>query len=173
MKDFFDLIGRRESCRDYDPDRTPEREKLENCLEAARLAPSACNSQPWRYLVVTNPAMLAELRAAVRHLGMNAFAGGCPAFAVVLEEGAGPLAAAGGKLQNQYYALTDIGLSVSQFCLAATAQGLSTCIIGWFHEKKLQALFKLPRGQRVRLVIAIGYARGEKLREKTRKPLSD
>ena len=170
MSDYFDLIQRRESCRSYDP-KPVEREKLERCVEAARLSPSACNSQPWRYLIVTNPALAEKLRPCVQGLGMNAFADRCPAFAVVLEEKAALKAVVAARFKDQNFAPIDIGLSVSQFCYAATEQGLSTCILGWLNEEKIRTLFELPQGTRVRLVLCVGYASGGALREKKRKPL--
>lgn len=173
MMDVFECLERRESCRDYDPDRPVEREKLVRCIEAARLAPSACNSQPWRYLVVRNGESCEALRPMLQGMGMNAFVKDCPAFIVVTETPAGAAASVGGKLKDQYYALTDIGLSVSQLCLAATAQGLGTCILGWFDEKKIKEYFDLPKAHRVRLVLCIGYAKKDSLRKKQRKDIGD
>ncbi len=169
MNDYFDLIERRESCRSYG-DRPVEREKLERCIEAARLAPSACNSQPWRYLVVTNPELCKRLRPCVQGMGMNKFADGCPAFIVVVEEPANLTAKAAKVFKSQDFAPIDIGLSVSQLCCAAVEQGLSTCILGWLNEKKIRELFSLPADRRVRLVLCVGYAAAGELRKKSRKP---
>lgn len=172
MGDYFELIQRRESCRDYDP-RSVEKEKLLRCVEAARVAPSACNSQPWRYLVVSNPEMAAKLRPLVQEFGSNKFASKCPVFAVVVEEKATLEERAAARFKDQHFAPIDIGLSVSQFCCAATEQGLSTCILGLFSEEKIKALFDLPKALRVRLVLCVGYAASDKLREKRRKPLEE
>ena len=73
MKDFFDLIARRESCRNYDPNKKVETEKLVKCIEAARLAPSACNSQPWSFVVVNSPSVSPQVAKCVQGMGMNRF----------------------------------------------------------------------------------------------------
>ncbi len=173
MSDYFDLIRRRESCRNFDPNCPVEKEKLARCAEAAWLAPSACNGQPWKYLIVMNPELAMQLRPLMMELGQNGFLQKCPAFAVVLEEPAILKASLAEKLKDQNFAPIDVALSVSQFCYAATEQGLSTCMIGWFNEKKIRKLFAVPRTSRVRLVIAVGYAANDKLRKKTRKPIDE
>ncbi len=169
----FECMEQRESCRDYDPEKAVEREQLVRCIEAARMAPSACNSQPWHYLVVRNAEDATALRPMLQGMGMNAFVKNCPAFIVVTETPAGATASIGGKLRDQHYAPTDIGLSVSQLCLAATAQGLGTCILGWFDEKKIKEYFELPKNHRVRLVLCVGYAKKDTLRKKQRKSLEE
>ena len=169
MSDYFDMIARRQSCRSYG-DRPVEREKLEKCVEAARLAPSACNGQPWKYIVVTRPETVEALRPCLQGMGMNKFADGCAAFAVVTEVASNLSATVGARFQRQDFASIDIGLSVSQFCYAALEQGLSTCILGWLNEKKIKALLSLPESCRVRLVLCVGYAaEGDPLRKKVRK----
>lgn len=170
MSDYFDLIERRESCRNY-ADTPVEREKLVRCVEAARLAPSACNSQPWEYIVITNADVCAKLRPCLQSLGMNKFADGAQAFAVVVEGRANLSEKAAQRFKSQEFASIDIGLSVSQFCYAATEQGLSTCILGWLNEKKIKSLLSIDEGKRVRLVLAVGYAASDALRKKTRKPV--
>ena len=173
MSDYFELVRRRESCRNFDPNRMVEKEKLTRCAEAAWLAPSACNGQPWRYLIVTNPELAEKLRPLMMELGQNKFLQKCPAFAVVLEENTVLKVSLSQKFKDQDFAPIDVGLSVSQFCYAATEQGLSTCIIGWHNENKIRELFGLPKTARVRLVLAVGYAASDKLREKTRRPIED
>lgn len=171
--DFMDLVRCRESCRDFS-ERGVERDKLENMLEAARLAPSACNSQPWSFTAVTAPLTVKAVAKCLQGMGMNKFASHCPAFIVVCEEKANLSAVVGGKLKHQHFAQTDVGIAVAHLCLAATAQGLATCIIGWLEEEALRKLLGLRDGARVRAVIATGYAREEKEpREKKRKPLSE
>ena len=173
MSDYFDLIARRESCRNFDPNRPVEKEKLQRCAEAAWIAPSACNGQPWKYLIVTNPELNEKLRPLMMELGMNKFVKNCPAFAVVLEENTILKVSLSQKLKDQDFAPIDVAFSCSQFCYAATEQGLSTCIIGWHNEQKIRELFGLPKTTRVRLILAIGYAADETLRKKQRKPIDD
>ena len=173
MSDYFDLIQRRESCRNFDPNRPVEKEKLQRCAEAAWIAPSACNGQPWHYLIVTNPELVEKLRPLMMELNMNKFVKNCPAFAVVLEENTILKVSLSQKLKDQDFAPIDVAFSASQFCYAATEQGLSTCIIGWHNEQKVRELFQLPKTTRVRLILAIGYAASDTLREKKRKPIED
>ena len=173
MSDYFELINRRESCRNYDASRPVEREKLEKCIEAARLAPSACNSQPWSFFVVTEPALHQEICSAVQDLNMNAFASSAPALTVVVEEEANLSEKTASRFKKQDFASIDLGLATSQYCYAATEQGLSTCILGWLNEKKIKEALHIPEARRVRLVIATGYAAGDGLRMKKRKPMEE
>ena len=172
FESYFDLIACRESCRAYAP-RPVEPEKLRRCVEAGRLAPSACNSQPWHFTVVTEASLVSALAPCVQGAGMNGFAGQVPAFVVVTEEQASLRARLGERVKDQQYAQVDIGLATAHFCLAATAQGLSTCILGWFDEPKVKALLDLPKQKRVRLVLCVGYAQTDTLRPKKRKPLEE
>ena len=133
MDGFFELIAKRESCRNYS-EKEVEREKLERCIEAARLAPSACNSQPWSFTVVNSPELAPQVPSCLQEMGMNKFTDKCPAFIIIAEEKATLSARLGGKVKDQKYAPIDIGLATAQLCLAATQQGLSTCIMGWFNE---------------------------------------
>lgn len=171
--DFLSLVQQRESCRDYDSDRPVEQEKLTRMLEAARLAPSACNSQPWSFRVVTDEKLLPEMRACAKAHGLNRFCDKAPAFIAVVEEPARLLARAGGAVFKQDFASIDIGLATSQLVLAATAQGLSTCILGSFAEDRVKKLLEIPAGRRVRLVLCVGYAATDALRKKTRKPMEE
>lgn len=172
MDGFFELIAKRESCRNYS-DKKVEREKLEKCIDAARLAPSACNSQPWSFTVVDRAELVPQVAKCLQEMGMNKFTDECPVFIIIAEEKATLTARLGGKVKNQKYAPIDIGLATAQLCLAATQQELSTCIMGWFNEAKLKELLDIDKEKRIRLVIAIGYAAKEELREKNRKKLED
>ena len=137
--DYKKMTETRQSCRAFDPVRTPDRAVLTQVLEAARLAPSACNSQPYHFYVAVDGTARA-VGAATQSLGMNKFAGDCPAFIVVAEQPYNRSAAVGAKLKDQDYRAADIGLAVSQLVYRAHELGLSTCILGWFDEKTLQAL---------------------------------
>ena len=173
MSNYLDLVKRRESCRNFDPNRPVEKEKLALCAEAAWLAPSACNSQPWKYLIVTNPDYVQKLRPLMQEFGMNKFVNQCPAFVVVLEEPTRLKVSVTSKFKDQDFAPIDVGLSTSQFCYEATEQGLSTCIIGWHNEPKIKELFNIDKVSRVRLVLCVGYAATEELRKKQRKPIDE
>ena len=104
---------------------------------------------------------------------MNKFLNECPAFAVVVQEPTVIKVSASQRLKDQDFAPIDVAFSASQFCYAATEQGLSTCIIGWHNEQKIRELFGLAGNERVRMVLAVGYAKTDALREKKRKPIDE
>ncbi len=170
--DTLTAIQTRESCRAYS-DRPVEREKLLQCLEAARLAPSACNSQPWSFVAVTSPELVSQLAPLTQKFGLNRFADQVGAFVVVCEQPAYLSAKITERQPNQKYAQLDVGIATAHFCLAATSLGLSTCIMGMFSEKKVRALLSIPEESAIRLILAVGYAATDTLRPKKRKPLEE
>jgi nitroreductase len=170
---FAELADHRHSCRAY-LKQAVERDKIIACLEAARLAPSACNSQPWRFVAVDDPEQTRLIAGCVQSevLGLNRFAGQVPVFVVVVEEPARLTEKLGSVVKNQTYASMDIGLATANFCLAATDQGLGTCIIGWFAESRIRRLLNIPQKRRIRLVIALGYPAAA-ARPHVRKPAAE
>ncbi len=171
---FMELVQKRESCRAY-KDIPVEREKLVNCIEAARLCPSACNSQPWGFIAIDDIKTAKEISPLLQDavLQINRFTRNCNAYIIIAEESANLSSKLGGKFKDQEFAQTDIGIAAQTICLAATEQGLGTCIMGWFEEKKLKSLLKIPRGKRIRLIIAIGYPESDATRAKMRKPIEE
>ncbi len=172
--DFSELVRRRESCRSY-TDRPVPREKLVACVEAARMAPSACNSQPWHFVIVDEPEQQKALAEATDNFipGMNAFAAQAPASIIVLEGKATLMARLGGSINHQYYAHMDVGNALAYLTLAAADQGLATCILGVFNEKQLKAAFAIPESFRIRAVVLCGYTKREEPRAKRRKALDE
>ena len=169
--DFFEIANNRQSCRSYDENRSVEREKLDAVLEAARLAPSACNSQPYQFTVCTGETGKA-VAAATRGLGMNKFASQAPVLIVVSEAAYNKTAAMGARVKNNDYRSIDIGIAVAYLTAEATTQGLSSCILGWLDDEKIRRICGL--NSPVRLVITLGYAKeGEVLRKKIRKSRDD
>lgn len=168
---FTEIAHARQSCRSYDESRAVEPEKLAAMLEAARLAPSACNGQPYHFTVCSGD-LAKEVAAATRGPALNKFASQAPVLIVISEKPYVASAAAGAKVKNNDYRSIDIGIACAYLTAEATAQGLSTCILGWFDDEKLRALCGLD--QPVRLVITVGYAKeGDPLRIKKRKPLDE
>ena len=166
---FTEIAKNRQSCRSYDESRPVEPEKLQAILEATRLAPSACNGQPYHFTVCQGE-VAKEVAKATIGMGMNKFAAQAPVLVVVSEEAYVKSAAVGAKLKKNDYRSMDIGIAVAYFTAEATAQGLSTCILGWLDDEKLRTLCHLEHP--VRLVITLGYAKaGDSLREKKRKDL--
>ncbi|NLP48063.1 MAG: NAD(P)H nitroreductase [Clostridiales bacterium] len=173
MKSFFELISKRESCRNYS-DQKVEKALLEKCLEAARLAPSACNSQPWNFIAITQDEMVKKVAACLQELSMNEFTSKCPAFIVITQGQVELCSKMADKIDQEQFAKIDIGLATAQLCLAATELGLSSCIIGWFNEKKLKKILNIEGERRVRLVICLGYAQeGSEAKAKDRKEMDD
>ena len=168
---FMEIALERQSCRSYDETRPVEEEKLHAVLEAARLAPSACNGQPYRLTVCRGETAKAVAKATMGR-GMNAFADKAPVMIVISEEPYVKSAALGAKVKNNDYRSIDIGIVCAYLTAEATAQGLATCILGWFDDDVVRALCGLEYP--VRLVVTLGYAKaGDPLREKKRKALSE
>lgn len=169
--EFSELIQKRQSDRKY-KDEPVRREDIVKCLEAARLAPSACNSQPWRFVVVEDKAVLKEMSVAAIGLGMNKFTAGVPVMVAVVQESVNLEAKAGALVKNKDYSMIDLGLAIDHFCLQAAELGLGTCIMGWFDEKKIKKLLGVPRRRRVQLLISLGWPDAP-TRTKIRKPLEE
>ena len=169
MNDFLQLAASRQSDRAYDKSRPVEREKLERILEAARLAPSACNAQPWKFVVIDDPALSVQVGKATAGLGMNKFAKDAPVHILIVEESMNITSFLGAKIKDKYFPLIDIGIAAAHITLAAESQGLGSCILGWFDEKEIKRLTGIPSGKRLLLDITIGYPAKEK-RKKSRKP---
>lgn len=170
---LLELFNARQSERRYD-NRAVEREKIERVLEAARLAPSACNAQPWTYVVVDSPELKNSMVDAIadRVLPLNHFTKQAPVIIAVVEESANLTSRVGTAVKGTYFPPFDIGLSLSQLCLQATVEGLGTCIMGWLNQKKVKTLLGIPKGKKVPLVVTLGYPT-EAPREKKRKPIGE
>ena len=165
-----ELIQKRQSDRKYES-RPVSREMVMKCLEPARLAPSACNSQPWKFVVVDDVALLPQMGAAAAGMGMNGFAREVPVIVAVVLEKMNLTARIGSVIKDKEYSLRDVGIAVEHFCLQAAELGLGTCIMGWFDEKKVKKLLGI-KGKRVPLLISLGYPAGE-TRKKARKSLEE
>lgn len=157
MNDFLSLVRARQSDRAYDASRPVEPEKLARIIEAARLAPSACNAQPWHFVVVDDPALAARVGEATAGLGMNKFARQAPVHILLVEESMNLTSFLGSKIKDKYFPLIDLGIAASHIVLAAEDEGLGSCILGWFDEKEIKKLLGIPAGKRVLLDITVGY----------------
>ena len=166
---FTEIALARQSCRSYDETRAVEEEKLSAILEAAQLAPSACNSQPYHFTVCRGEAAKA-VAAATQGMGMNKFSSQAPVLIVISEADYNKSAALGAKVKGNVYRSIDIGITTAYLTAEATAQGLSTCILGWLDDEKIRKICGIDHP--VRLVITLGYAKDDPLRNKKRKELS-
>lgn len=165
---FLELVLSRQSDRAYDKKRPVETEKLERILEAARMAPSACNAQPWKFVVINEPELAFKIGKATAGLGMNKFAKDAPVHILIVEESANISSILGGKVKDKYFPLIDVGIAAAHITLAAESEGLGSCILGWMDEKAVKQLAGIPLSKRLLLDIVIGYPVKEK-RKKNRK----
>lgn len=160
---IFEIIRKRRSVRDY-LDKPVEKEKILQCLEAARLSPSACNAQPWKFIVVDEPELKHRLcEAAFGGIyKLNRFAQKAPILIVVVSEKEKFLAKIGGYLRNTDYYLIDIGIACEHLILQAQEFGLGTCWLGWFDEKQVKETLNIPKDKKVDILISLGYPKEEK-----------
>jgi nitroreductase len=171
--ELLELINFRQSDRAY-LTKPIEDEEMNRILEAARLAPSACNAQPWKFIVVNNPDLKNKIADCTsnRVLGMNHFTKQAPVHIVIVEESANFTSNAGSFIKGKHFPLIDIGIVAEHICLQAASEGLGSCMLGWFDENKVRKLLNIPKSKRVPLIITLGYPAKE-TREKRRKDISD
>lgn len=155
---FLELVNKRYSVRDY-LDTPVEPEKIKLCLEAARLAPSACNSQPWNFIVVNDQKLKNNLCDKIFSgiYKTNSFAIKAPVIVAVVSERGNFIAKVGSMLRDTKYYLIDIGIAVEHFVLQAAELGLGTCWIGWFNEKEAKKVLSVPVDKKIDIIIAVGY----------------
>ncbi len=171
---FQKIIRGRRSIRRYLP--TPvEREKLLACLEAARLAPSAHNAQPWRFIVVDDPELKGRLASAA-FSGLysgSKFAAQAPVILVLLAKTEFMAHGLGGRLQGVPYHLLDVGIAGEHIVLQAEELGLATCWMGWFNYRKVRKVLGIPRKYKIMAMMPVGYAEKRPKREPPRKTLEE
>ncbi len=171
---FHKLASVRFSVRKYK--NTPvEREKILSCLEAARLTPSACNSQPWHFVIVDNPEDLSVLadKTTIPLSKLNRFVKGAPVIVAIVAEKPVLSAQIGGLIKKKPYYLMDIGMAAEHFCLQAAEEGLGTCMLGWFNEKAVKKYLSVPSKRSIPLLITLGYPEKETSPVKIRAKLED
>lgn len=156
-----EAITARYSCRSF-TEHTIDSVLLKSCVETAGQAPSACNSQPWKFHIIQDPDMVALTQSFTKHA----------AFIVVEEQKPVLSERIVNRMKKQEYHQVDIGIACAYLCLQAAELGLDTCMIGYFQEKKIKELLQIPDNKRIRLVIAIGYGSQKKQLSK-RKALKD
>lgn len=168
---FTEIAEARQSCRRFDPEKEIEREKLDAILAAARLAPSACNGQPY-CLTLCKGSAARTVAKATMGMGMNKFTADAPVMLVISEDAYVATAAFGAKVKGNDYRSIDIGILSAYVTAEATCQGIGSCILGWFDDDAVRAACG-TKGK-TRLVIALGYAKADDpLRQKKRKSLTE
>ncbi|NOY22763.1 MAG: NAD(P)H nitroreductase [Acidobacteria bacterium] len=171
--DFPELIHARRSVRAY-KDQPVERKLLDLCLDAARMAPSACNSQPWTFLVIDDRETICHVAdtACSGIYTMNRFIATAPVLIIFVTEKSKLVARMGGQVRDVRYNLIDIGIAGAHLTLQAAVLGLGTCWIGWFNEKALKKTLKLPLSTQVDIIMPLGYP-DEEPKDKLRKSLNE
>ena len=170
---LLDLLKHRKSVRDF-LDRPVERDKIMMCLEAARLAPSAVNSQPWKFIVVDDKQLKDRLcdTAFSGIYSINSFCKTAPVIVVIISEKSKFTARIGGMFRGTTYYLIDIGIAIEHFVLQAEDSGLGTCWIGWFNEGAVKSILNIPPHKKIDIIIALGYYDREKVHaEHGREPI--
>jgi nitroreductase len=171
--DFIELTKLRQSVRKYDP-RPVERDKILKCLEAARFAPSASNSQPWHFIVVDEPELKNKVAEATFDplVSFNRYTLSAPAIIVLVTEKSGWFTRLAARLMKREFSLIDSGIAAEHFCLQAAELGMGTCLIGWFKQEVIKKLLNIPREKFITLVISLGYPLQDyPIRVKARKSL--
>ncbi|MBN1469612.1 MAG: nitroreductase family protein [Fusobacteriaceae bacterium] len=170
---FIDLVKKRYSLRSYS-NKKVDRKKIELCLESARLSPSACNSQPWSFIVIDDEKTKAKIADKTNLLfsKINKFLFDAPVIIAVITEKPNIKSQIGGFLKKKDFNLIDVGIAIEHLCLQATELGLGTCIIGWFNEKFTKQILNIPKNKRIGLLISLGYSKTDAIPEKKRKSLN-
>lgn len=168
MNSFLELAQARQSDRSFEPGRKIDREVLERIIEAGRIAPSACNGQPWHFTVVTSDELLPQVARATSSLGMNKFVKDASALVLITHESTNITSRLGCGIKDKDFPMMDLGIASAYITLAAEDEGIGSCILGWFDEKKIKQLTGIPEKKRLMLIVALGYAAKPK-RKKVRK----
>jgi nitroreductase len=171
MMTFDEILNKRRSVRAYDSRPVRNEDVLAMC-EAARLAPSACNSQTWRFVAVTDRDTIDRLCSeALRPVIRNKWLREAPLIIV----GCSQLDIVANRIGSavtgiEYYRI-DLGIAMEHMVLKAAELGLGTCWIGWFKEEKVREILGIPERVRVSALLAVGYPKDEPPRKRSRKPL--
>jgi len=172
---FQELILKRQSVRKY-IDKAVEKEKLMRCIEAARLAPSASNAQPWKFIVIDEPNLKNKVASETYDLmaSFNKFVHQAPIIIAITLEKPSLINRIGGRIKKKEWKLIDIGIAAEHICLQAAEEGLGSCMLGWYNEEKVKNLLHIPEKRSLALLISLGYFTDDyKQREKIRKPLDE
>jgi nitroreductase len=155
-----EIIKKRRSIRKFKAGPV-KREDIEACIEAARLAPSACNAQAWHFTVFDEEEARGTFCDAVftgLYSNSAIFKKAPVIIAMSAAIGGNMMTRAGQLVSGTKFYLVDQGIAGQNLVLKATELGLGTCWIGWFDPKKARKALKLPLTHEVVALIAVGYA---------------
>ena len=168
MKELFKKLAlSRQSCRDFN-DKPLDKTTVEEIASIAMLAPSACNSQPWKMYLVTEKDKVSAVAKSLQDRGHNAFADGAKAFIVISEKDATLKETISARFRSDHFVKYDIGELTAYITLAAESLGVKSCIIGWINQDALKTAINMPDGEVSNIVVALGYS-DTPLRDKKRK----
>lgn len=167
MDGILELIKTRQSARCYTGEPISE-EKLKLILEAGRLAPSARNTQPWRFYATRNTELLQKLGDSFESIGRNLFVKDAAAVIAITEE---PLP--DGIEMRRRYAEYDIGMAIMQLCLEAESLNIGSCILGTYNEEDIKTILDIPSDRSVAMVICLGASAEPSVRPKKRKDFDE
>jgi len=168
---FTELVKIRQSTRKY-ASTAVEIDLINKCIEAARLAPSACNAQPWKFIIINDFTLKNKVAEHISDVLMNKFVYDAAVLVTIVIEKPTITSWIGEKVKNREFPLIDIGIAAEHFCLQATELGIGTCMIGWFNEKPIKKLLSIPLNKRIGLIISMGYSTPDyPVRLKIRKPI--
>jgi nitroreductase len=173
-KTFMDLVNSRRSVRRFLHKPVP-RELLRQCAEAARLAPSAENVEPWRFLIVDDPATKARLcqHAFSGIYRVTSWAEKAPVLVVIFAELDLLANRIGKQITGIHYYLIDIGIAGEHFVLQAQESGLGSCWIGWFSQRGVRKALGIARKYRPAAILAVGFADVKEHSQKKRRSLQE
>lgn len=168
------MVRHRRSIRRY-LNKPVEREKVLLCLDAARLAPSADNVQPWRFLVIDDPVFKKKIAGQVFSgiYSRSKFAAEAPIIIVMLAKLDVIANRIGKQIQGIHFYFIDMGIAGEHMVLQAEDLGLGTCWIGWFNTRKTRKLLNIPRKYKIVSLMAMGYPENRPSKDKKRKTLSE
>jgi nitroreductase len=171
---FQQLVKSRRSVRRF-LDKPVERDKILTCIEAARLAPSADNVQPWRFLIIDDPDLKSQFAKEVFSgiYFVTRFAAKAPVIILIMARLDIIANRIGKQIQNIHYYYIDTGIAGEHLVLQAEELGLGTCWIGWFNPRKARKFLKIPRKYKIVSLMAMGYYERKPSREKKRKKLEE
>ena len=156
--ELSNILKKRKSIRSYIP-KPVDRDLILRCIDAAHLAPSACNIQPWKFIIVDDPdikeKLINESLSGVH--SFNQFVQNAGALVVVVARKDLLTHKLFASLQGTQFYLLDIGAACENFILKATELGIGTCWLGWFNEKKTKKILHIPRMLKIPSIIAVGH----------------
>jgi len=154
--DVFRAIQWRRSVRRF-AQKKIEREKIFRILEAARLAPSSSNRQAWHFVVIDEKSIIEQIPKQVLTGSKSIISWIVDAPLVLVGCYTKAYTHAIAQLFGHENHLVDVSIAMSHIVLAATALGIGTCYVGWFNEKKLKKILKIPRHYSIAVLLALGY----------------